>query len=150
MVTIVVLFTICWGPALIDNVLVAFGVVNRLNYGHLKPMRQAFDVMSYFNSCVNPIVYAFMSKNWRKSFFTALCSCCSKPASMTSLDRTHYWNRTTQSAVTTGATTGMYSTAYNACQPTQHIQMSCTIDNKYVTQQLNTASVAASNSSAEV
>ncbi len=29
---------------------------------------QAFALMSYFNSCVNPIVYAFMSKNFRDSF----------------------------------------------------------------------------------
>ena len=133
MVTIIVLFTVCWGPALIDNVLVAFGHVDKLNYGHLKPMRQAFDVMSYFNSCVNPIVYAFMSKNWRKSFISTLCSCCSKSTTtMTSSDRTQYWNHTTQPTMTTTGASSMYTTSYNSCQPTQQIQLNCTIDNKFV------------------
>ena len=76
LVSIIMLFTVCWGPSLIDNVLIAFGQVNRLNYGNLKYMRQAFSLMSYFNSCVNPIVYAFMSKNFRDSFRYALCLCC--------------------------------------------------------------------------
>ena len=40
LVTVIVLFAVCWGPALIDNVLVAFGMLDRLNIGHLKPMRQ--------------------------------------------------------------------------------------------------------------
>lgn len=79
LVIIIVLFTMCWGPTLIDNVLAAFGVVTRLNYEHLKYMRQAFALMSYFNSCVNPVVYAFMSKHWRQSFRYALCM-CSDPA----------------------------------------------------------------------
>ena len=65
LVAIIILFTLCWGPLLIDNVLAAFGVVEKLNYGHLKPMRQAFSLMAYANSCVNPVVYAFMSKNFR-------------------------------------------------------------------------------------
>ena len=38
-------------------------------------MRQAFAIMSYFNSCVNPIVYAFMSRNFRETFKYALCGC---------------------------------------------------------------------------
>jgi len=62
---IVVLFAICWGPTLIDNVLVEFQILGRLSLGYLKYMRQAFVLMSYFNSCVNPVVYAFMSKNFR-------------------------------------------------------------------------------------
>lgn len=40
LVIVIVLFAVCWGPSLIDNVLVAFGKVDRLHYGHLKPMRQ--------------------------------------------------------------------------------------------------------------
>ena len=65
---IIVLFAMCHGPSLIDNVLVSFGYVDQLNYGHLKYMRQAFALMSYFNSCINPVVYAFMSKTFRESF----------------------------------------------------------------------------------
>ena len=72
LVAIIVLFAICWGPSLIDNVLIAFGVLNQLHYGYLKPMRMAFSLMSYANSCVNPVVYVFMSKNFRTSFQNTL------------------------------------------------------------------------------
>ena len=75
LVAVIVLFAICWAPTLIDNVLVAFEVLHQLHYGHLKYMRQAFVLMSYINSCINPIVYAFMSKNFRDSFKYALRVC---------------------------------------------------------------------------
>lgn len=75
LVAVVVLFIICWGPILITNVLTAFDFLNRLNYGYLKPMRTAFHLMSYFNSCINPCVYGFLSANFRNSFKAALCTC---------------------------------------------------------------------------
>ena len=75
LVLVIILFALCWGPLLIDNVLIAFGVLDKLNYGYLKYMRQAFSLMAYANSCVNPIVYAFMSRNFRESFIHSLCSC---------------------------------------------------------------------------
>ena len=75
LVAIVVLFIICWGPYLTDNVLVAFDILDRFHFGYLKYMREAFSLMAYFNSCVNPVVYAFMSKNFRESFKQALCAC---------------------------------------------------------------------------
>ena len=76
LVIVICLFAICWAPVQIENVLAAFGVVESLNYNQaIKHMRQAFALMSYANSCVNPIVYAFMSRNFRESFMYALCSC---------------------------------------------------------------------------
>ena len=75
LVIVIILFALCWGPTLIDNVLVSFEAVDRYHYGHLKHIRMAFVLMSYFNSCVNPIVYAFMSKNFRESFKHAIYSC---------------------------------------------------------------------------
>ena len=75
LVIVISLFAVCWAPVLIDNVLAAFEVVDKFNYGAIKHMRQAFSLMSYANSCVNPIVYAFMSKNFRESFKSAMCAC---------------------------------------------------------------------------
>lgn len=80
LVTVIVLFAVCWGPLLIDNVLKAFGIVEYYNYDHLKHVRQAFAVMAYANSCVNPVVYAFMSKNFRDSFRHAIFACCPRRA----------------------------------------------------------------------
>ena len=71
---IILLFVLCWGPLLIDNVLTSFRVLPELHYGSLKPIRQTFAIMAYSNSCFNPIVYAFMSKNFRSSFLSTIRS----------------------------------------------------------------------------
>ena len=73
LVMIVVLFAICWVPVTVENLLKAFDMVEDLSTGWRKHLRQTFDLMSYFNSCVNPIVYAFMSKNFRQSFRNTIC-----------------------------------------------------------------------------
>ncbi|XP_070196502.1 galanin receptor 2a-like [Littorina saxatilis] len=76
LIVVVLLFAVCWGPVLINNVMVAAGVLNRLHYGYLKPLRQAFYLLSYLNSCLNPLVYGFMSRHFRASFRQAFFSCC--------------------------------------------------------------------------
>ncbi|KAK2185514.1 hypothetical protein NP493_232g03007 [Ridgeia piscesae] len=111
--TIVVLFVICWGPSLIDNVLVAFSVVERYHYDHLKYMRQAFSLMAYFNSCVNPIVYAFMSKSFRQGFRRTACGCTEKPFHRTPTMS----NRTPQTQWTTAAPHRPAAVPYSASFP---------------------------------
>ncbi|XP_024941377.1 QRFP-like peptide receptor isoform X2 [Cephus cinctus] len=79
LVAVVVLFAICWSPMLIDNVLTAYGVIPWMKGGAFKHLNTAFQLMAYFNSCINPIVYGFMSKHFRKSFLSAACGswwCC--------------------------------------------------------------------------
>ncbi|XP_049834748.1 QRFP-like peptide receptor isoform X2 [Schistocerca gregaria] len=74
LVAIVILFVISWGPSLIDNVLTAYGVIPWQKHGMVyKDMSTAFLLMAYCNSCINPVVYGFMSKNFRESFKKALC-----------------------------------------------------------------------------
>ncbi|KAG7210800.1 hypothetical protein KM043_012291 [Ampulex compressa] len=73
LVAVVVLFAICWGPILIDNVLTAYGYLPRQKSGTQKHLHTAFQLMAYFNSCINPIVYGFMSKHFRESFLAAAC-----------------------------------------------------------------------------
>ncbi|KAI1285001.1 Cholecystokinin receptor [Halotydeus destructor] len=75
LVAVVVLFIVCWSPILIINVLTAFDYLSPLNYGYLKPLRTGAHLMSYLNSCVNPVVYGFMSQNFRASFKAALSKC---------------------------------------------------------------------------
>ncbi|XP_068084404.1 pyroglutamylated RF-amide peptide receptor-like [Anabrus simplex] len=76
LVAVVVLFVICWAPLLIYNVLKAYGVIPSNAPGPVKHVGTAFHLMAYFNSCINPLVYGFMSKNFRESFYKALCRCC--------------------------------------------------------------------------
>ncbi|KAK7014478.1 hypothetical protein SK128_016335, partial [Halocaridina rubra] len=72
LVVVVVLFVICWGPILIVNVLKAFGTLS-LYSPTTKHLATAADLLSYCNSCVNPVVYGFMSRNFRESFYQVLC-----------------------------------------------------------------------------
>ncbi|KAJ9583897.1 hypothetical protein L9F63_021763, partial [Diploptera punctata] len=78
LVAVVVLFVLCWAPLLIMNVLFAYDVYNKYDGSETKNVHSAFTVMAYSNSCINPLVYGFMSKNFRESFYKALCRCCYK------------------------------------------------------------------------
>ncbi|KAK7792302.1 hypothetical protein R5R35_004875 [Gryllus longicercus] len=75
LVAVVVLFVVCWAPLLVLNVLRAYGVVPANAPGAPKHAATAFHLMAYFNSCINPLVYGFMSRNFRESFRKALCRC---------------------------------------------------------------------------
>ncbi|XP_067410855.1 kiSS-1 receptor [Emydura macquarii macquarii] len=64
---IVVLFTICWGPVQFLILLQAFSPSFQRNY-YIYKVKIWAHCMSYANSSVNPIVYAFMGANFRKAF----------------------------------------------------------------------------------
>lgn len=49
LVTVVVLFAICWTPILIDNILTAYNVLSQERAGFLKYMLSTFHLLSYFN-----------------------------------------------------------------------------------------------------
>ena len=71
---IVGIFFVCWAPLTINNLLLAFDLVERLNVGVHWYLRIVFHLLAYANSCVNPIVYCFMSKKFREAFKKAFCS----------------------------------------------------------------------------
>lgn len=75
LIVVVIIFVLCWTPILVINVLKAFQLIPLLNYGHMKAIITASHLFSYSNSCVNPIIYGFMSKNFRASFKAALIKC---------------------------------------------------------------------------
>ncbi|XP_060089117.1 kiSS-1 receptor [Heteronotia binoei] len=64
---IVALFAVCWGPMQILLLVQVFGPGFQRNYYTYKVKIWAH-CMSYANSCVNPLVYAFMGTNFQKSF----------------------------------------------------------------------------------
>ncbi|KAI1301232.1 Allatostatin-A receptor [Halotydeus destructor] len=65
-VVVVVIFAVCWCPIQIVLVLKAFDAY------HMNPAQVVTQivahVLAYMNSCVNPILYAFLSENFRKAF----------------------------------------------------------------------------------
>ncbi|XP_074836501.1 G-protein coupled receptor 54-like [Carettochelys insculpta] len=66
-VVIVVLFTVCWGPIQLYLLFQGFYGRFQANYETYKIKTWA-NCMSYANSSINPIVYAFMGDSFRKSF----------------------------------------------------------------------------------
>ncbi|XP_078273725.1 somatostatin receptor type 5-like [Rhinoraja longicauda] len=72
-VIIVAVFVICWFP---------FYVLNIINIIFTLPEEPVYVglyfslvVLSYANSCANPVLYGFLSDNFKKSFQKVLCSC---------------------------------------------------------------------------
>lgn len=72
MVSIVVaVFVLCWLPFYVFNLTSVIGSIRPTS-----AVKSAFDfvvVLGYTNSCANPILYAFLSDNFKKSFQNVLC-----------------------------------------------------------------------------
>ncbi|XP_033239500.1 allatostatin-A receptor [Drosophila pseudoobscura] len=81
MVVVVVLaFAICWLPI---HVILVLKALNLYGGSHLSVIIQIIShVVAYTNSCINPILYAFLSDNFRKAFRKVVW-CCSPPPLLT-------------------------------------------------------------------
>lgn len=82
-VIIVVVFVLCWGP---------FFTANIVNLIKAIPESQTSAVfyftlviLTYVNSCANPVLYGFLSDNFKQSFQKVLC--CHKPNAVVSTDK---------------------------------------------------------------
>ncbi|VDK22971.1 unnamed protein product [Anisakis simplex] len=72
LISIVVMYTVCWTPSIVDEFLTSFGYICRpSNTPTLKYMRMGFHALAYCQSCINPICYAFISQNFRTTFRSA-------------------------------------------------------------------------------
>lgn len=85
-VIVVVIFALCWLPIQIIFIVTTFGDF---------PKDEAFtwaqiasNCLAYMNSCVNPILYAFLSENFRRSFRKLLC-CSSGQSGKFDYERTN-------------------------------------------------------------
>ncbi|XP_074844551.1 somatostatin receptor type 4 [Carettochelys insculpta] len=68
---VVAMFVLCWMPFYVVQ------LVNLLLPGHLDAtVNNASLILSYSNSCANPILYGFLSENFRHSFHGVLRRCC--------------------------------------------------------------------------
>ena len=88
---VVTVFILCWAPILIFEVLQSYDIIGTQVFGSTKHTKTCFSLLAYFNrwkiktiysfsilicfSCINPLIYGFMSRNFRQSFSDALCQC---------------------------------------------------------------------------
>ncbi|XP_060083039.1 allatostatin-A receptor-like [Ylistrum balloti] len=86
-VIVVVIFAICWLPIQIIFVMISFGMIG-MDSKFLIGTMIASNCLAYMNSCVNPVLYAFLSENFRRSFRRLLC-CASDPLSKFEYERTN-------------------------------------------------------------
>ncbi len=66
---VITAYIVCWAPYWVYQVTLTFATVNWPRWSML--LFQAFTVLSYANSMLNPVLYAFLSENFRKSFIKA-------------------------------------------------------------------------------
>lgn len=72
LVAVVVLFVICWGPILVDNMLTAYGYLPRVKVGTYKHLNTAFQLMAYFNRQIDVLFiklppFAFVRFNFSET-----------------------------------------------------------------------------------
>ncbi|XP_015916626.1 allatostatin-A receptor [Parasteatoda tepidariorum] len=88
-VVVVVIFAVCWCPIQIVLVLKS---VNSYSLTTFRIVVQITShILAYMNSCVNPILYAFLSENFRKAFHKVI-ACNQKHTALP--NRTTQENRT--------------------------------------------------------
>ncbi|CAK9299029.1 unnamed protein product [Gordionus sp. m RMFG-2023] len=75
LIVVIGLYVMCWSPILINNLLAALHIIPQLHMGIWKNIRPFLFLLSYVNSCLNPVVYAFISKSFRHSFKMAVITC---------------------------------------------------------------------------
>ncbi|KAF8794534.1 Galanin receptor type 2 like protein [Argiope bruennichi] len=70
LILVIILFLLCWGPRLIMHAMIKHGLSNFTV--HVYNMRVAAYLLSFTHSAINPIIYGFMSTNFRKM----MLQCC--------------------------------------------------------------------------
>ncbi|XP_071481908.1 cholecystokinin receptor type A-like [Diadema antillarum] len=72
---VVALFIVSWGPLLTYTLVLKFIDKTRIPYTTIGILDLVFQFVAACNSCVNPIIYAFLSKNFRQSFKQVIRDC---------------------------------------------------------------------------
>ncbi|RXN13132.1 cholecystokinin receptor-like protein [Labeo rohita] len=75
LIVIVAMFFICWMPLYSVNTWKAFDLPSAHNALSGAPI-SFIHLLSYTSACVNPIIYCFMNKRFRKALLTTFSCCC--------------------------------------------------------------------------
>ncbi|XP_071532216.1 galanin receptor 2a-like isoform X2 [Panulirus ornatus] len=65
LIVVVLLFLLCWGPRIVMEICISLGLqqFNQVFYN----FNIVFILLPFVHCCINPIIYCFMSKNFRRS-----------------------------------------------------------------------------------
>ena len=72
---VVVVFAVCWLPVYVLQLYFRFDEKHFPKTVAMYAFKVFAHILTYANSCINPVVYAFMGRNFRK-YFRKECACC--------------------------------------------------------------------------
>lgn len=75
--TVVTVYISCWSPYWITQISLIFSSETDIKSNFLLTIHLLVSCLSYSNSAINPILYAFLSDNFKKSFLKA-CTCATR------------------------------------------------------------------------
>ncbi|XP_059139122.1 allatostatin-A receptor-like [Physella acuta] len=101
-VIVVVIFAICWLPIQVILFTQKFQEEQERSAAYIS-IQMAANCLAYMNSCVNPILYAFLSENFRRSFRRFLC--CTESSRRMEYERTNIRFTVTEKETTSTKTT---------------------------------------------
>ncbi|CAG7726589.1 unnamed protein product [Allacma fusca] len=78
LILVIVLFLVSWGPKLIFAMIIklAYAMGISIYTQKIYVGRVVFGLIPFIHSCINPIIYSFMSKNFRRSMQRQVNRCC--------------------------------------------------------------------------
>ena len=71
-IAVIIVFAVCWTPLQVILVLKAFAKYDDHQYESLVIIQIVANCLAHSNSCLNPLLYAFFSPNFRTAFVQAL------------------------------------------------------------------------------
>lgn len=83
-VIIVLVFVLCWGPFFTANIVNLVQVIPESTSTAV--FFFTLVILTYVNSCANPVLYGFLSDNFKQSFQKVLC--CHKPSAAVAASKT--------------------------------------------------------------